>query len=377
MLTAPFYQQMYVCEFKVKANTEQRRAIDEAIRTAQFIRNKCLRLWMDVRGTGKAEMSAYCAVLAAEFPFAKTLNSMARQASAERAWAAVSRFYGNCKQGIRPVGYPKFKKDARSVEYKTTGWKLLDPKHIQFSDGKGIGRLKLIGTWDLAQAPVDLIKRVRLIRRADGYYCQFLFGIEYRPEAPKTGEAIGLDVGLESFYTDSSGHKEPNPRFLRKGEKRLKQLQRRVSRKQKGSSNRRKARQRLARHHLKISRRREEHAKRLARCVVLSNDWVFYENLQVRNLIRNHCLAKSIADASWYQFRKWLEYFAWKFGKVAWPVNPAYTSQDCHHCGNRVVKTLSTRTHRCSCGTVIDRDENAALNILKIGIEQYRRAAGN
>ncbi len=82
---------MYTCEFKVRAHAEQRQAIDEAIRTAQFIRNKCLRLWMDVRGTGKAEMSAYCAVLATEFPFAKTLNSMARQASAERAWAAVSR----------------------------------------------------------------------------------------------------------------------------------------------------------------------------------------------------------------------------------------------------------------------------------------------
>ncbi|WP_425244405.1 RNA-guided endonuclease InsQ/TnpB family protein [Thermostichus vulcanus] len=368
---------MYVCEFKVKACADQHQAIDEAIRTAQFIRNKCLRLWMDVRGTGKAEMSAYCAVLAAKFPFVKTLNSMARQASAERAWAAVSRFYDNCKKGIRPVGHPKFKKDARSVEYKTTGWKLLDPKHIQFTDGKGIGRLKLIGTWDLARVPKELIKRVRLMRRADGYYCQFLLGIEYRPKVPKTGEAIGLDVGLESFYTDSSGHKEPNPCFLRKGEEQLKLLQRRVSRKQKGSSNRCKARQRLARHHLKISRRREEHAKRLARSVILSNDWVFYENLQVRNLIRNHCLAKSIADASWYQFRKWIEYFAWKFGKVAWPVNPAYTSQDCHHCGNRVVKALSTRTHRCKCGTVIDRDENAALNILSRGIEQYRRAAGN
>jgi putative transposase len=368
---------MYVCEFKVRASAGQRQAIDEAIRTAQFIRNKCLRLWMDVRGTGKAEMSAYCAVLAAEFSFAKTLNSMARQASAERAWAAVSRFYGNCKQGVRPAGYPKFKKDARSVEYKTTGWKLLDPKRIQFTDGKGIGRLKLMGAWDLAQVPKELIKRVRLIRRADGYYCQFLLGIEYRPEAPKTGAAIGLDVGLESFYTDSSGHKEPNPRFLRGDEKRLKSLQRRVSRKQKGSSNRRKAKQRLARQHLKISRKREEHAKRLARCVVLSNDLVFYENLQVRNLIWNHCLAKSIADASWYQFRRWLEYFAWKFGKVAWPVNPAYTSQDCFNCGNRVVKTLSTRTHRCSCGTVIDRDENAALNILRLGIEQYRGALGN
>ncbi|BAI91258.1 RNA-guided endonuclease InsQ/TnpB family protein [Limnospira platensis] len=163
-----------------------------------------------------------------------------------------------------------------------------------------------------------------------------------------------MDVGLKEFYTDSNGHTEPNPRFYRKGESRLKFRQKRVSRKKKGSSNQKKAINRLGRVHLKISRQRVgeacakriEHAKRLARCVIQSNDLVAYENLRVKNLVRNHCLAKSINDALWYQFRKWLEYFGVKFGKVTVAVNPAYTSLECSNCGAVVKKTPSTRTIR-------------------------------
>ena len=120
------------------------------------------------------------------------------------------------------------------------------------------------------------INRVRIVKRADGYYVQFCVAVNVKEETEHTGEMIGLDVGLKEFYTDSNGHSEPNPRFYRKGEKRLKFYQRRVSRKKKGSSNRRKAINRLGRQHLKISRQREEHAKRLARCVIRSNDLVAY-----------------------------------------------------------------------------------------------------
>jgi putative transposase len=179
---------------------------------------------------------------------------------------------------------------------------------------------------------------------------------------------LGIDVGLADFYTDSNGHKEPNPRFFRKGEEELKRCQRRLSRKQKGSFNRKKARQRLAKKHLKISRQRREHAKRLARCVILSNDVVAYEDLQVKNLVKNHNLAKSISDVGWYQFRVWLEYFATKFGKITVAVPPQYTSQECSNCGRVVKKSLSTRTHTCHCGCQLDRDENAAINILKKGL---------
>lgn len=148
-------------------------------------------------------------------------------------------------------------------------------KGITFTDKKGIGQLQVKGTWYLNFYPLEQIKWVRLIRGADGYYVQFL---------------------------------------LKRGKKRLKFCQRRVSRQKKGSSNRKKAINRLGRVHLKISRQGEEQAKRLARWVIQSNDLVAYENLRVKNLVKNCSLAKSIHDAGWYQFRKWLEYLGIKFG---------------------------------------------------------------
>ena len=117
---------------------------------------------------------------------------------------------------------------------------------------------------------------------------------------------------------------------------------------------------------MRISRQRNEHAKRIARNVCKSNDLVAYEDLRVRNLLKNHCLAKSISDASWYLFRQWIEYFAGLFGRIAIAVAPHFTSQKCSNCGRIVKKSLSTRTHVCSCGYNLHRDENAAINILNL-----------
>lgn len=356
---------MIVLEFKARANQDQANAIDEAIRTAQFIRNKAMRYWMDHKGTGKYGLNKLCKVLAQEFPFAKKLNSMARQASAERAWSSISRFYDNCKKGIKPVGFPRFKKCSRSVEYKTSGWTLLGPKKIKFTDGFNMGELRLISTYDLAIYDESQIKRVRLVRRADGYYVQFCISVDVKVALEPSGNTIGLDVGLASFYTDSNGHQEPPEKFYRTSQKKRHRLHRRLSRTQKGSANRRKAINRLARHELKVSRQRKERAKRLALCVIRSNDLVAYEDLRIRNMVKNHCLAKAIQDAGWYQFRVWLEYFGTKYGKVTVAVEPTYTSQECSDCGAIVKKSLSTRTHACACGCELDRDENAAINILR------------
>jgi putative transposase len=364
-------RQMIVREFKAKGKTTQYCAIDEAIRTAQFVRNKCIRYWMENIGVGQKELYRHNTKLRAEFPFVSALNSHACQVAVEWAYSSIARFYENCRKSVPgKKGYPKFKKNCRSVEYKTSGWKLsADRRSIDFIDKKGIGKLKLKGTWDLHFYQLDQIKRVRLVRRADGYYVQFLIRVENElVDIQPTGKIIGLDVGISEFYTDSNGHTEPNPKFYRTGEKRLKFRQRRISRKKRGSANCRKAINKLGRVHLKISRQREEHAKRVARCVIQSNDLVAYEDLRIKNLVKNHCLAKSINDAGWYQFRKWLEYFGVKLGKVTVAVNPAYTSQACSNCGTVVKKSLSMRTHVCKCGFVLDRDWNAAINILKLAL---------
>jgi putative transposase len=371
---------MLVFELKLDGMQQQYDALDEAIRTARFIRNSCLKYWQENRGVGRYDLSRYCAVLAncPDFPWAKKLNSMARQASAERAWSAISRFFDNCKKNVAgKKGYPKFKKHQTnsSVEYKTSGWKLSeDRRFLTFTDGFKAGTFKLWGSRDLHFYQLDQIKRIRVVRRVDGYYAQFCIDTERMEQREPTGKTIGLDVGLNHFYTDSEGNQIDNPRYLRKSERALKRVQKRLSRKQKGSKNRIKARGKLGRKHLRISRQRKDFAVKLARCVVRSSDLVAYEDLKVRNMVKNHHLAKSISDASWSLFLQWIEYFGKVFGVVTIAVPPHYTSQNCSNCGEMVKKTLSTRTHQCPhCGYVADRDENAARNILELGL----RTAGH
>lgn len=366
---------MLVLEAKIKGKDKQFEALDEALRTAQFIRNSCLRYWMDNLKVSRNDLYKYCKTLADDpaFPWADKLNSQARQAHAERAWSAIARFYDNCKKQIPgKKGYPKFKKyqTRASVEYKVTGWKLsADRKYITFTDKFGAGRFKMLGTRDLNFYQLEQISRVRVVRRSDGYYVQFVLNLERTEEREPTKRTIGLDVGLNHFYTDSDGNTVENPRNLRKAEKRLKRLQRQVSKKLKGSKNRRKAVKRLGKAHLKVQRQRKDFAIKTARCVVKSNDFVVLEDLQIRNMVKNHHLAKSISDSAWGDFRRWVEYFGKVFGSATVAVSPQYTSQNCSSCGEVVEKSLSTRTHICPhCGHMQDRDHNAAINILKKGL---------
>src|SRR6266496_423258 len=360
---------MLIFEYKLDGSKAQYAAIDEAVRIVQFIRNKCLRLWMDERGVSKNDLQCYCARLAKEYSFVGSLNSQARQASADRAWFAISRFYDNCKSH-KPgkKGYPKFQHHNRSVEYKQTGWKLEpDGKHITLTDGCGIGRLRLVGNpkQQIAAFSPEQIKRVRIVHRADGYYVQFAVKAERAIVHQPTGKQVGIDVGLKAYYTDSEGKTVENPRHYRKAEKKLKRLHRLVSRKQKKSQNRKKARQQLARAHLQVQRQREDFARKTASTLVSSHDLIAYEDLQIRNMVRNHHLAKSIHDAAWGTFICWVKAYGLMHNVPIIAVAPHFTSQECSACGALVKKSLSVRTHICpSCGVVLDRDHNAALNIL-------------
>src|SRR6266849_3040071 len=363
---------MLIFEYKLDGSEKQYTAIEEAIRIVQFIRNKCLRLWMDERGgqgISKNDLQCSCAQLAKAYPFASRLNSQARQAAADRAWFAISRFYENCKiHKPGKKGYPKFQHDNRSVEYKQTGWKLEpDGKHIAFTDGCGIGRLRLVGNPNqhIENFPTKQIKRVRIVHRADGYYVQFGVQAERKIEHVPTGNVVGIDVGLKAYYTDSAGSTVENPRHYRKAEQKLKRLHRAVSRKQKKSSNRKKARKQLARAYLKVQRQREDFARKTASTLVSSHDLIAYEQLQIRNMVKNHHLAKSIHDAGWGTFLRWVNYYGALHEIKVIAVAPQFTSQDCSACGTLVKKSLSVRTHICTgCGVVMDRDHNAALNIL-------------
>jgi IS605 OrfB family transposase len=372
---------MIVLEMKAVVKPHQAQAIDEAIRTVQFVRNKALRLWMDAKQEDKVNkytLNNYCAVLAKEYKFADELNSTARQEAAERAWSAINRFYDNCHKKVKgKKGYPKFQKDNRSVEYKQSGWKLSeDRKKITFTDKKNIGTVKLKGTRDLNFYPVDQIKRVRIVRRADGYYVQFCLSVDIRAYAKPlepTQKCVGIDVGLKCFAAYSDGTITEIPRYYRKAEKALKRLNQRKSKKfkkgQRQSSNYKKARRKYAKKHLRVSRQRKGFVLGEALRVIRSNDLIAYEDLNIKGMVKNSKLAKSINDAAWGMFREWLEYFGFKYGKATVAVSPNNTSQNCSSCGKKVSKSLSTRTHICPhCGYVEDRDVNAALNILQKGL---------
>ncbi|NEO94794.1 MAG: transposase, partial [Moorea sp. SIO3G5] len=179
---------MIVREAKLlNGSLAQYQALDEAIRTAQFVRNKAVRLWRDEPLVNKGRLSLLCKELAhaQECPWVKKLNSMARQASAERAWNSISSFYRRCREGAKKKGYPQFKKHsrngfadaARTVEYKTTGWKLSeDCLTINFTDGFQAGRFSLFCNHETREDLFRLkINRVRVVRRVDGYYAQFCF----------------------------------------------------------------------------------------------------------------------------------------------------------------------------------------------------------
>ena len=183
--------------------------------------------------------------------------------------------------------------------------------------------------------------------------------------------AIGIDVGLYKYAVLSNGTEYENPRFLRKKEKQLKKAQHKLSKKKKGSTNYIKQVQRVRQLHEKVANQRKDFLHKLS--YNLSKDYsvIAVENLNIRNMVRNRKLSKSISDAGWGMFRNMLAYKCEKDGGILIKVEPTFTSQDCSCCGNRVKKSLSIRTHICTkCGTVLDRDHNASLNILQKALEE-------
>ena len=240
---------MLIHEYRLRTNQAQQQASDEAIRTVQFIRNTCLRTWLDERGLGDQDLQVYCSPLAKDFPFAALLHSQARQTRADRAWLSIARFSKKCReQKPGKKGSPRFQHANRSVEYQATGWKREpDGKHIAFTDGMGIGTMRLIGKkGHIETSPIKQLKRVRLVKRADGSSVQFAVKADRQRDHQPPGKQGGIDVGLKSFSPDPDGKTGENPRSLRKAEKHLKRLHRRVSNKPKRSKNRRRAIQHLA-----------------------------------------------------------------------------------------------------------------------------------
>ena len=210
---------------------------------------------------------------------------------------------------------------------------------------------------------------MHLVYRADGHWYALIV-CETEPQNEHSTcnhPAIGIDVGLKSFLTDSEGNMVENPRYYRKSQRTLRRKQRAMCRRKKGSHRRRKAAKNVAKTHLKISRQRRDFLFKTARPYAEQYQHIAVEDLNICGMVKNHSLAKSISDASWGEFLTILEDKAERAGHQVVRVNPRYTSQKCYRCDEVVQKSLSVRTHICpSCGYIEDRDVNAAKNILKV-----------
>lgn len=297
-------------------------------------------------------------------PTLKTVHSQVLQNVAVRIDLAFKAFFRRVQAGEKP-GYPRFKAQGR---YDSMTF----PQVPSGCELKG-NRLHLskIGTIRLVlHRKIEGVAKTCTLRRSSTGKWYVCFSSELPEPKPlkRSKKEVGIDVGLESFATFSTGERTENPKFFRSDEKALAQAQRKLSKAEKGSSERRQRRKVVARIYERIHDRRLDFAHRLAHSIVQKFGVIAVEDLKVNRMVHEHCTAKSMMDAAWGLFFTVLLFKAAEAGRALVKVNPAYTSQDCSHCGHRQPMPLGVRKFRCPCcGLVLHRDHNAAINILGLG----------
>jgi len=294
--------------------------------------------------------------------------SQVKQNVSDRVHKVFQNFFRRVKdKSCKKKGFPRFKSRIHSITYPQFGFKFLSQRRLKVSK---IGSIPIV----LHRIPKGKVKTLTIKRNRVGqWFAIFACEVDVKPVKNTSKKEIGIDVGLTSFATTSDGIFVSNPRYLVKAEKRLKFLQRRVSRKKKGSKNREKSKHLLARQHLKVSNQRLDFLHKLSHELTKNNKTIVVEDLNIKGMTRNHYLAKYISDASWNSFIHMLEYKAVTSGSTLIKVNPRNTSKTCSNCGAIADIPLNQREYRCSvCGFVCHRDLNASINILKIGLDKSK-----
>ena len=351
--------------YRLYPSKPQARLLHSTLETCRRFYNQCLAERRDAyqqRGesVGKYQQLAQVKELKALNPYAKGIHSHVLQLVVTDLDKAFQAFFRRVKAGQTP-GFPRFKGRNRlsSFGFKEygNGFKI-DGRRLRLS---GIGRVAV--RW---HRPLDgAIKTVRITRRAGKWYACFACEVEAAP-LPEAGQDVGIDVGIASLITTSRGEKVGHPGWYRAEQRTLRVLQRRVARRKKGSHNRQKAVVALQRQHERISNRRKDFLNKLAHQLIASNDRIALEDLRIANMVRNRHLAKSILDASWGYLVQHLTSKAAEAGRVVLLIDPRNTSKTCSQCGHIFESlSLSDRWIDCGCGLSIDRDHNAAINILK------------
>ena len=356
-------------KYRFYPSDEQKQQLARTFGCVRFVYNWALRLKTDAY-YDKGERLSYAALSSAltalkkreEFIWLNEVSSVPTQQCLRHLERAFLNFFEGRTE------YPAFKKKrhAQSAEYTISAFKW-DGIHLTIA--RQSKPLDIVWSRPLPDgckpSSITISKD-----EADRYFVSILVEEDITP-LPVLNKMIGLDLGLKSMVITSDGHTYGNPRFFAQDEKKLAKVQRRHAKKQKGSKNRDKARKQVARVHKKIADRRRDYQHKLSTTIIRENQIVCVESLQVKNMVKNHCLAKAISDVGWSEFIRQLEYKATWYGRTLVKIDKWYpSSKRCNDCGHILDSLpLDVRSWTCpECGVFHDRDMNAAKNILAVGL---------
>ena len=356
-----------VVKVRIYPTIEQKEALSKAFGCARWYWNNSLNATNELyketgKGLSQIGMNSRLPALKKEYEWlGETYSQVLQSVSLNLSRAFVNFFEGR-------ASFPQFKSkhDKQSIQYPQNV-QIVDENHLKFP-----GKLSIVSA-KIHRRFEGKIKTVTVsMNRALKYYASLLFDDELPDlEISSDGKAVGIDVGLTHFAITSDGSKFDNPRHEKKRAKNLKRKQQKLSRKQKGSNRRKNARRIVARVHERIGNSRKDFQHKLSRKLVNENQVIVIENLAVKNMMKNHCLAKAISDCGWSEFTRQLKYKAERDGKTYLEIGRFFpSSKTCHVCLNQIGSLpLDVRSWTCSnCQTKHDRDVNAAINIRDEGL---------
>jgi putative transposase len=341
----------------------------EVLDRCRFVYNKMLKGLNRQNKSNRLELQNSIPKLKEEYTELKEVYSKVLQYESYRLFSNL-RALARLKKNGKKVGRLRFKGEGwfKTFVYNQSGFKIVETnKRCQLLHLSKIGDMRI----RIHRKINGKIKQVVIKHYPSGRWYAFVCCEQEREIAENpNNKAVGIDLGTINFIYDSDGNHIAHPRFLNKSLERLKEEQKRLSRKKKGSKNRQKQRIKVARIHEKIVNQRNDFLHKLSKKYVDDYSFIAVEKLNIRGLIRNSYNPRNILDASWNKFIQFLTYKAERAGSQVVEINPKETTNICSKCGKIIKKELWDRIHKCSCGLVIDRDLNSARNILQLGLER-------